>query len=447
MRNWIKSNSILIGVDFCEPGEDPHGMYFLGLNDGFSFSINNPRSSVGQMGSQEFSVNDINFSPDIEFSLSFTACRHFQNEDYLGFNFGYNQEFTSILNERAEKTFNLYLFLSDQQGYDFIKQIKDTGTLNGVECLAFGNCHVTQYGLSLAVSSIPKTNFSFVASNMEMSIIADERIISPAINLATGTKDDGVFIDLGWNQVQASLNELAIDKMPILPTTEVKFFQGYVDNFGEPTATLTPLTDPYLQSLNISLSIEREAVYGFASNFPYSRKIKFPIQGRMELSCVMSALNTGQNNLTGLMQNEGGYIARLDFLDPQEMFLSGLSGAEISGFIATGVSGATGMFTDSRSLLVTGAKLDSYSHEFPINGLSSANLSFSFQAYESGGLMARYGYLSEREGTPFVHTEEARKIIDTSGEFVVKDSFLYVGGQNCLVDGNGLLLLADNWTP
>lgn len=450
MRNWLKSNSILIGVDIgpAYRGEDKHGLYFLGLNDGFNFSLAAQRNSSSQLGSQQFSSDDISLAPDLEFSLSFIANREFENEDSLGLNFQYHNEFTSILKGKTDYSFNLYLFISDKQGYDLIKQIRDAQSMNGLQCIALGNCFTTQYGLSLRAAELPRSNFSFVASNIEMSIVSGDKLLIPAINLETGEKDGSYSIFLDWSQIEVSLNQITKEEMPILPTTEVKFFQGSLENLDIPSAILSPLRNANIQTLDLTLPIPRETSYGFSSNFPYARKIKFPIKGELSLSSIVSNFNNG-SGFSGLMTDESNYSVRLDFLDPQEIFLSGQSFASLSGFLNTGVSGVSGFFTDSRSLLISGAKLNNYAQDFPINNLGTATYNFSFPVYESGGLMAKFGYLSAAEDSLYLNTPDARRLIDSSGDYLTTNKYLTIFGEDCslnyLIDGSGNLMLADSW--
>jgi len=445
-KQWIRSNSVLIAVDLAGYQEsDRRGLAFIGLNDAFGFSIDIPRNTAGQVGSQKLAVNDPSFSPDISFDLSFVPTRKFDNENALGLNFGFNNQFTSVFSGKSNESFNVYLFISDKQSYDFIKQVRDQQSLNGVECLAIGNCFVNQYGFSLKISDLARSSASFIGSNIEASVVSSDRVKVPAINLESGEQNP-YYLSLDWPQVSAALDEISIEQMPILPTTEIKF-SAALNNLEIPSAILSPLGDAKIQSLDFGLTIQRETSYGFGSNFPRGRKIKYPVQGQLNVSTIVSNFSSG--SFSGIMGGEQKYNAQLNFLDPQDLFLSGKSFAELSGFLSTGISGPTGFFTESRALKIENARLNSYSQSAAVNDLVSANMSFGFQCYESGGLMQKFGVLSDGSEPYYLYSSDARKLIDSSGDVLTVNPYLYISGDgesfNYLVDGNGNLMLADNW--
>jgi hypothetical protein len=445
-RHYIKSNSVLVAVDL--PGHqasDRRGLAFIGLQDSFGFSVDVPRNSSAQIGSQKEAFNAPALSPDVSFDLSFIPTRKFANENILGLNFGFNNEFVSVFNERSETSFNVYLFTSEKQSYDFIQQIKSQQSLNGVECLAIGNCFITNYGFSMSAGDLARASASFVGSNIEASVVSSNRVKVPAIDLESGEQNN-YFLSLDWAQISLALDEITKESQPILPTTEVRF-SAVTENLEIPSAIFSPLKDAKIQSLDLSLSIPRETVYKFGSNFPCGRKIIYPAQGQLSLSSVVGRYSTG--NFTGLMGGEEKYDVRLDFLDPQDLFLSGKTSGQLSGFLNTGISGATGFFTESRSLKIENARLNSYSQSFPINDLVTANASLSFQCHESGGLSQKFGVLTDGAQPYYLYSPQSRKLFDSNGNLLTLDPFLYMYDQNCnpcfLLDINGNLLLADNW--
>jgi len=447
MRHWLKGNSILVAVDSpSDSSENRRGLTFIGLQDSFGFSVDVPRSSTRQLGSQVFAVNSVNLSPDISFDLSFVPTRKFDTEESLGLNFNFNQSFESVFLNKADTSFNVYLFLSDKQSYDFIAQIKSQQTLNGCECIALGNCYLTSYGLTLGVGSIPKASASLVSSNMEASLISENKVRIPQINFETGEKFGDIFLELDWLGVSKALEEIQLNNQPILSSNNVRFDLSN-SNLSVPSAQLSPFSNARIQSLSLSVDIERETSYGFSSNFPYSRKIKYPVVGALNFSTVFSNLEYG--SFSGIVNNTGSSEFRFDFLDPQELFLSGKSTGELSSFLATGVSGVTGFYTDSRSLLVDNAKISNWRHNFVSNELSTFDASLSFQCSESGGLLTRFG-TSDNINPYWVYSQEARKVFDPSGNLVVHQNYAQVFNESCeldyICDPYGNLILADNFS-
>lgn len=439
-RQYIRSNSILVAADL---GGD-RGFAFVGLNDSIGISVSTSRNRAEQVGSSKLAANHLSFAPDINFSLSFIPTRHFSVENLFGLNFNFNPTFTSLFEGCSEQFCNVYLFISEKQSYDFIKQIQDAQSLNGVECIAFGNCYLTRYGLSMRAGDLARSELELVASNMEASVIADNQVKKPTVDFETGLITSDI-LQLDWPQVNLSLQELTKEAQPILPTTEVQF-SCVIDDLEVPGAVLSPLKDAKIQSLDLDVSVNRETVYGFGSDFPRGRKIKYPVECGLALTTIVSDLSSGV--FSGWLHNEARYNADIRFIDPTEVFLSGKSFAELSGFYNTGVSGATGFFTNNRCLRLQSGRLESYGQSAAIGDFMQANLSMQFQCDEQDGIQHRYG-LNDGSQPYHFYTPEAQKLFDASGNLLAGDNFLYIYGDDCsrnhVIDGDGNLLLCNNY--
>ena len=134
MSNFIKSNSCLLAVDSSPPfstGESL-GLYFVDFLQNFELSISPPRTQTKQIGSQDFGVDSVNFSPDVLANISFNTRRDFGIETLLGAFFRPSGAYLPVFSGLRDFSFNTYLFTSDLQGYDLIKQIQESQSFSGL---------------------------------------------------------------------------------------------------------------------------------------------------------------------------------------------------------------------------------------------------------------------------------------------------------------------------
>ena len=137
MSNFIKSNSCLLAIDSSpafSTGERL-GLYFVDFLQDFEFSVSPPRTQTKQIGSQSFGADSVNFSPDVLANLSFNTRRDFGVETLLGAMFRPSGIDFPVFSVARSHSFDTYLFTSDLQGYDLIKQIKDSRSFSGVTAI------------------------------------------------------------------------------------------------------------------------------------------------------------------------------------------------------------------------------------------------------------------------------------------------------------------------
>lgn len=437
----IKSNSIILASDlspaFQEAGDyTPYkrGLFPIAFVENLAFDVQGNRIRSKQVGSQEFAVENLAFAPTVSLSFDYISSLTFDNENLLGMFFKGWGDFQSVFKGSNGQSCNLYFILSDLFGLDLIYQIKDRGNLNGLEAISFGNCTLSNYNLAIAAASLPKTSVQMEAANMEMQVISSDLISVPAINLAVGNKNNAAQLKVNNAEFLTNLEALntSVTGQPILPTYKTTVFNIITENPEVPSIQISPWADAAISSIGLSISVEREASYGFGSDFIYDKKIKFPIVGNLNITATALKLNSGVSILTGAMSNEPSYSLELQFIDPNELQYSGQSIATLSGYADQNYSG---FLTNNKFLKINNAKLESHSHNIDYSSNLSVEFGFSFACNEQNGLMMKWGQRSEKEGAQ-LFTYEGLKLQSSDGYKIDLDNYLYLNDTDSPIVSN-----------
>jgi hypothetical protein len=426
----IKSNSIILASDLSpafQAVEDfvpyKRGLFPIAFVDNLAFDVQGNRIRSKQVGGEEFSIESLAFSPSVSLSFDYISSLTFDNENLLGMFFKGWGDFQSVFKGSNGQSCNLYFILSDLFGLDLIQQIKDRGNLNGLEVISFGNCTLSNYNLAIAAVTIPKTSIQMEAVNMEMQVVSSNLIQIPAINLSVGNKDGATQLMIDNSEFITNLNALnnSPNGQPILPTYQTTAFNIVTENPQVPSIKISPWADAAISSIGFSIAIEREASYGFGSDFIYDKKIKFPIVGNLNISATALALNSGVPILTGAMSNEPSYSLELQFIDPSELKYINQSIGTLSGYADQNYKG---FLTNNKYLKIDNAKLESHSHSIDYASNLTVEFGFSFTCNEQNGLLMKWGQRSEKEGAQ-LFTYEGLKIQSSDGSGIDLDNYLY----------------------
>lgn len=365
MNNLVlKSNSA-----FCVIGEAPAWTtsnetgYLFPLVQSSDVSLNIDRQTIKQIGSQNYAINDVMRSPDVSFNTEYYLSPYLANEFLLGFQ-GNTASYLPACANLRERNQNIYLVIDNKNGEDAFSRFKQSPAetnFSGFSCVGIGNAFLTNYSISFAVGAIPKATASFVASNLQFDNLTGNTIKIPAINLMSGDNVGAGSLDF------TSLRNTLTGKYIV---SDVEGRTEYNAPVAVPYNTQISLenlqigdislsgTKPILQSFDMSLSLDRQAMYGLGSNYVYGRKLQLPIQGTASLSAIVQSITGG--SISGLFTNESGYSLEVSFADQ--------------------FSKETGF------LKIENAKLESVSHSMPVNGMMQFTANYSFQATETGGL-------------------------------------------------------------
>ena len=357
-RLTLKSNNTLVLITpspAFKPGTETG--YVFGGVQAASFGFSMSREKGKQVGSSFYQIDDINRHPDVDLNIDYLFSPHMENEYLMGFNFleegGY--EPIGLLDGIKDKSYNFYFYNHPDQGEDGIEYFKssDLSTPNSGEIIAFGNAYLTEYGFSLSNGSVPTVKTKYKCSNTEASIYSG-MINSPAINLNEGNNIGAGKLNLEETFISGSRLLREIDRTnPNLhsPVCGLDLYLEDIQVGGQNIVNEKHI----LQNFSVTIPINRVDLYGMGSNYPYDRKLKYPINGNISISSRVSKYEGGF--ISGLLASEKDYSFSLRALD------------------SNGSSYAIKYFFD-------GVKLESMNHQMEVNDEIAYSASFSFNCYD-----------------------------------------------------------------
>lgn len=356
-RFTLKSNNTLVLMT-PSPAfklENETGYVFGGVQAA-SFGFSMSREKGKQVGSSFYQIDDINRHPDVDLNIDYLFSPHMENEYLMGFNFleegGY--EPISLLDGIKDKSYNFYFYNHPNQGEDAIEYFKsnDISTPNSGEIIAFGNAYLTEYGFSLSNGSVPTVNTKYKCSNTEASIYSG-MINSPAINLNEGNSIGAGKLNLEETFISGSRLLREIDRTDPNIHSPACGLDLYLEDIQVGGQSIVK-EKHILQNFSVTIPINRVDLYGMGSNYPYDRKLKYPINGNISISSRVSKYEDGF--ISGLLASEKDYSFSLRAVD--------LDG-----------SYAVKYFFD-------GVKLESMNHQMEVNDEIAYSANFSFNCYD-----------------------------------------------------------------
>ena len=264
-----------------------------------SFSIAFPHEKSKQLGRQDFSIDNTFIQPDVELTLSYIPEAKLQNEINSNFISGSNSYATSVqaLAGSLPKNTNFLIINSPDDGKDALDSVTVGGSavdLTGFEAAAFGNCFLTSYGLTYGVNSLPIVTTSYVASNAKFEKLTGTSMESPAINLLQGNNNNVGLLNFTFDNGT---------KDPKVPTPNDSNSSISFENLQVGGQAISG--SHLVQSVDMSVALQRVSNYGFGSDFSYDRKAEMPANGSFSISSLVSGYGNG--NITGVLDTEQKY--------------------------------------------------------------------------------------------------------------------------------------------
>ena len=362
-RNILKSNSAFVAIGKSPAwttGSDTGRLFSLVQN--CDFSITNQRQKLKQIGSQNYSVNDVVRSPDIELSFDYYLNPYLSNELAMDFPLKTTANIGAFNNVKNTSN-NFYIVINRDDATDGFDQSKNSTitstSYSGFNVLSFGNCYLNKYNVNFNLNEIPKVSVGFQASNMKIDVLTGNLITIPAINSASGNSLNagslnlsGFYSSLTGNFITGNvLNEYSP------PVVHPGFCSFALQNLQIGGIPLSVGSDPILQNLSLNFDLERTPLYGLGSNYVYNRKLEYPINGSISLAAQVSGFSSGF--LSGMLYNESGYSFDLAFSEP--------------------LKSASGFYN------IKNAKLDSFNYSMAVNDVLNFNAQFSVEVSDYNG--------------------------------------------------------------
>lgn len=317
-----------------------------------AISISNPVTRAKQIGSSTFAFEKYITQPEIKVDLNYLVSDN-SNELILGLNATGNEGFIKNLASTGQDR-NLFFLLSDtgEQDADSIT------SMIGYDVFAIGNAFLTDYSIKASVGSIPNVSTSFSCLNIQFQNYngtgASNGSQVPAINLTNGIKSTEKYLLTGYNMSPANyLTNQSSRPSAIGPgdiTLELEQpIMGGVRYSGTVPASIN--------SVDITIPITRKDLIGFGSNYPYDKKILYPLVGTVSFN------GTFDHQVTGDFSNI--------FIDENEYDMA---------FNLKKNDGTTGLRIE-----IQNARVESQSFNLGISENMTFQSSFSFKIFETDG--------------------------------------------------------------
>lgn len=368
-KQLLKSNSSLVVMGDAPAWKTTQDFgRLMCLVQSCDFSIENDRQKTKQLGSQSYAINDITRAPQANLSMNYYLTPYMNNELLLGF-YGSANVYEPALRDLKSRNQNAYIIVDTEEnrdGFDLFRSSSpQTSNFSGFNALSFGNCYLNKYSVAFAVNTIPVVNVGLSSSNVRFESLTGSKISIPAINSVSGNSLNSGFFDLSGLYQTLTGGYIADDQFPTTeynpPVTTANHSQFVLQDLQCGGVGLSAASKPILQSFNLDLDLARTDLYGLGSNYVYDRKLEFPANGQVQISCLVSGIDSG--NFNSMLTGESNYSLEVSFADVAQS--------------------NTGFYK------IEGAKLDNISYAMQVNGEMSFNASFSFQANETGGFFTK----------------------------------------------------------
>ena len=279
-----------------------------------SVGFSQPRQKSKQVGSKGLAINDITRSPDVDLSIDYYYTPAMLNENMLGL---INDQtgtaksvfFSGYTNEDQ----NFYIANHPDQGSDIILNNDLSFKLSNAnisEVISIGNAFLTNYSLGFSIGSLPVVSTSYKCSNMNVEIASSAEYGIPAINLNSGNNNNVGQVRLDSASISGFGDYTAINRLnpPLCSPTKVNSTLQNLQIGGAPISG-----DAHLQSFSFNIPINRVDLFGLGSDYPYGRKVQYPITSSVSVEFLVSGLATGE--ISNLITAESGYDFDVGIVD------------------------------------------------------------------------------------------------------------------------------------
>jgi len=325
-----------------------------------AISIDTPVTRPKQIGSSDFAFDNYINYPTVKVDLSYYLTNN-SNELLLGFNATGNEGILKNL-ASSQRDRDLFFVFSDQN-----EDVNSLTNYTGRDVIGVGNAFITNYSISADVNSVPSANVSFdclnvvyqnytgfsVGEGIQGPVVTKGTEI-PAINLTNGLKATGSYLLAPGNFNTSNYLTYQTSRASALTPADIILqiqqpLLGGIRYSGSVYASIS--------SLQIDIPIDRKDLLGFGSNYPYDKKLIFPVLGTISFDGTFDNQVTGQLNT--LFDDENEYSMTFYFKDCEQ--------------------------NNQLRLDLLYAKVENQSFNLSIGENMSFSSSFSFKIFETDG--------------------------------------------------------------
>ena len=358
-RDILKSNNSLV-IAGQRPAfssgyliNDSMSGAYMSAVQSVSVGFSQQRQKSKQIGSKSLAVNDISRMPDVDLSISYYYTPAMLNENMLGL-IDANPSYvgTGFFESYTNEDQNFYIVNHQDQGSDMIvngsSELQNQNLTAGAEVISIGNAFLTNYSLGFSVGSVPIVSTSYKCSNIKMDNEGFNYLLIPAIDLNEGNGTGAGFVNLEQARVGGFDYYSSVNRFnpPLCSPTDVNVTLQNLQIGGAPISG-----DAHLQSFSFNIPINRVDLFGLGSDYPYGRKVQYPITSSVSLEFLVSGFATG--DIKSLITSESGYDFDIQVMDTREEYQNTFSFEDL--------------------------KLESSSYQMDVNGNMNYSLGFSFE--------------------------------------------------------------------
>ena len=320
------------------------------------FSFN--RQRFKQIGSADF-VGDVNITnPNITLGMDYLYSNG-TNEVMLGLNVeGRNSTVLSGLRKPNQDN-NYYVLVGSGLKDEVLLTSSDTDFQNNFTVIALGNCFLNSYSINGSVGSLVSVSAEVQADNLELHPYTTGHGI-PAISQSTKLPDTQYAYKVKKAFFKDTTNQDGLIDSALAPSG-IKI--TVPSNVNVPGLEFTGTNrSAFINSFGLDFSIDRNALYGFGTIYPYGRRAILPVLGSLSFTALASEFQSGTlNDLVRLDENnERVYNFTLDLL---------------------GASGNTGLQVE-----IEGARMDAEGFSPSLGDNAEMQASFSFSMSDTSGV-------------------------------------------------------------
>jgi hypothetical protein len=190
---------------------------------------------------------------------------------------------------------------------------------------------------------------SVLAGRDDISLTgSDLNVENPAINLSSGNNNNVGSTNLEDAFISGFDYYSTVNRFnpPLCSPTDVNVTLQNLQIGGAPISG-----DAHLQSFSFNIPIKRVDLFGLGSDYPYGRKIQYPITSSVSLNFLVSGFATGE--ISSLITSESGYDFDIQVMDTEDQYQNTFS--------------------------FEGLKLENSSYQMGVNGNMNYSLGFSFE--------------------------------------------------------------------
>lgn len=272
-----------------------------------SVEVSTPVARAKQIGSSAFTFQKYLDYPKISTSFTYYLSDN-SNEAIMGFITngvtGCFKEFSSF-----GKDTNIFYLLSNNDSEDF-SNVDNADSFMNYNVFGMGNCFLKTFSINAAVGSIPTASAGYDCLNIVFQNYTGTGTSLPSVNLTGGSISTGTYLLTGFNLNTENYISNQSNKPSALRPGDIVLQMeqpliGGVRYSGNLKASIT--------SLNIEIPLERKDLVGFGSNYPFDKRLIFPIVGNLSFEGIFDEAVTG--NFYKIFDDENDYSFNFIFND------------------------------------------------------------------------------------------------------------------------------------